>query len=639
MFDVFRKHTKLLMVLLFVLIIPSFVLFGIENYSRMNTAGKAVASINGEKITQAEWDAAHQNYASQARAQDPNIDLRLLDSPEARYVSLERLVRERLLALAATKDHLTVGNAQLAAHLASDPNIASLRRPDGSLDTDAYTRLLSARGMTPAAFEAGVRAELSAQQVLGGIAASSFVPSPLAAAATGALFQQREIQVAAFRPAEFTAQVTVNDADIEAFYKAHEAQFRAPDQADVEYLVLDLDTLKKAVNVSEKELHDYYEQNSRTLAGKEERRVSHILIAAAATAPKAERDKAKAKAEAVLAEVSKTPASFADVAKRESQDPGSAANGGDLDYISRGAMVKPFEDAAFALKKDEISKVVETEYGYHILHLADIKTPPVPPFEQVRAKIEEDYRNQQAQQKFAEVAETFRNTVYEQADSLQPAATALHLTIQKASGIGRQPAPGAPGPLANAHFLEALFAAGSVEKKQNTEAIEVGTNQLAAGRVTAYRPAHTRALAEVKDGVRMALVNERAAALARKAGEAKLAAWRAQPASAVVGAPLTISREQPAGQPPQLIDAVLRADASKLPVLVPVDLGGAGYAVARVNKLVEVAVSAEEARARTDALAQVWRGAEAQAYYNTLKDRFKVRLLAPAPSATSASTH
>ena len=162
-------------------------------------------------------------------------------------------------------------------------------------------------------------------------------------------------------------------------------------------------------------------------------------------APAAERAKAKAKAEELLAAVKKAPDSFAEVAKKNSQDPGSAAQGGDLDFFARGAMTKAFEDAAFALGKGQISGLVETEFGYHIIKVTDIKSPKQRSFEEMKPELEAEVKKQQAQRKFAETADAFTNGVYEQADSLKPVADKLKLEIRTARNVHRQPTPGAPG--------------------------------------------------------------------------------------------------------------------------------------------------------------------------------------------------
>jgi len=392
--------------------------------------------------------------------------------------------------------------------------------------------------------------------------------------------------------------------------------------------------VKKNIAVNEADLKTYYEQNSARLGTPEERRASHILITAPSTASAEEKAKAKAKAEELLKQVLAAPNTFADVARKNSQDPGSAEKGGDLDFVARGAMVKPFEDAMFALKKGEISsKVIETEFGYHIIKLDDIKPGVVPPFEKARAGIETELRAQQATAEFAKAAEVFSDAVYQQADSLQPAADKLKLTIQTANKVGRQPAPGATGALANRNFLTALFAPDSLERKHNTESIEVGANQLAAGRVVQYSPARTLPFAEVKEQVRVQVVNVRAAELARKEGEAKLAAWQADPKGAQLGAPVVLSRNDAQNQPQPVVDAALRADATKLPAWVGVDLGAQGYTVVRVNKSVPREAATPEVAQRENAqITQAVASAEDRAYYDLLKTRYKAEILVARPA-------
>ncbi len=631
MFDFFRKYNKIVMIFLFLLIIPSFVLFGVDRYQGSGNEEK-VARVDGNNITRSEWDAQHRNEVDRIRQQSPNVDPTLLDSDAMRYATLERLVRDRVLAAAAAKSNMTVSEERLTRIFAQDSGLAAFRTPDGKFDRETFQRVT---GRTPEQYEASMRADLATQQVLLGISGTAFTPPALAAATINAFYDSREIQVARFTPDSFASKVTISDADIETYYKDHTAQFQAPEQASIEYLVLDLEAAKKNVSVNEADLKTYYEQNKARFGTKEERRASHILITAPASASAADREKAKAKAEQLLAEVKKAPTTFADVARKNSQDPGSAEKGGDLDFVTRGAMVKPFDDAMFALKKGDISDVIETEFGYHIIRLTDIKPAVVPPFEQVRATIESDVRAQQATQEFAKAAEAFTDAVYQQPDSLKPAAEKLKLTIQTATNVARTPAPGATGALASRNFLSALFAPDSLDRKQNTEAIEVGSNQLASGRVTQYSPARPIPLAEVKDKIRAQLVTERAAVLAKTEGEAKLAAWTTKADGATFGAPVTVSRRESQSQPLAIIDAALRADASKLPALVGVDLGTQGYAVVRVTKVVPRTPSApEQAQQENAQVGQSVAAAEDVAYYNMLKERFKAEILVPKPADT-----
>mgnify|MGYP003607148685 CR=1 FL=1 len=632
MLEAIRKHSKIVMILLFLLIIPSFVLVGI-NRNYFSEKSPVVARVDGHDITQAEWDNAHKIETDRLRAQAPSIDPKLLDSPQARYATLERLVRDRVLQAAVQQMRLVTSDSRLARSLQEIPAIAALKRSDGSLDAAAYRALVGAQGMTPESFEAMVRRDLSVNQVMAGVMDSAFATPAQAKPALDALFQRREVQIARLAATDFASRVTPSDADLQAYYQAHSSQFQQPEQASVEYVVLDLDSVASGISVSEDDLRSYYKENLARLSGKEERRARHILIQAPKDAPAAERAKAKARAEELLAQLHKNPATFAELAKKYSDDKGSAAKGGDLGFFARGAMVKPFEDAAFALKKGELSGIVESDFGYHIIELADIKPAATPSFEELRPQLEAELRQQQAQRKFAEVAEVFSNTVYEQADSLRPVAEKLHLKIQSATGVERTPVRTAQGPLANPKFLAALFSSDAIEKKHNTEAIEIGPNQLAAGRITAYTPARTLSFDQVRDQVLKLYVAEKSAELAHKEGEARLAAWRAKPDSATgLGEPLLLSREQPQNQPPAILEAVFRANTDALPAWVGVDLGAQGYAIIKINAVKPPEAPDEStARQRRAQFAQWWASAEGLAYYEWLKARFKVQIKVPRP--------
>jgi peptidyl-prolyl cis-trans isomerase D len=638
MFDTIRNNSKILMGLLVLLIIPSFVLFGVDGYSNMGDRGAVVAKVGDLEITQQEWDATHQQEVDRIRASAPNLDAKLLGSEEARYASLERMVNDRLIAVAAEKQLLVTSDQRLANYLQQDPSIAGLRGPDGKLDMERYRQLAAGQGMTPEMFEARVRRDLSNQQVLASLQASALASQRQTDTALQAFLQRREIQIQRFEPVAFAAKVQVTDADLEKFYQSQSERFRSAESADVEYLVLDAAALAKSIQLPEQDVKTYYEQNLQRLSGQEQRRARHILINAAKDAPAADREKARAKADALLADVRKDPKAFAELARKNSDDPGSAANGGDLDFFAKGAMVKSFEDAAFALKKGDISAVVESEFGFHIIQLTDIKAPAAPSLEALRPQLEADLREQQAKRQFAELAETFSNSVYEQADTFKPVADKLKLSIQQAQGLSRTSTPDTPGVMANPKILEALFAEESISKRRNTAAIELGNNTLISARIVNYRAAAVRPFADVKESVRAQFMLEQAQALAKAEGQARLNEWKAQPAQAQVGNAMVVSRDQIQGQPQALVDAALRADPSAMPALVGVDLGAQGYAVVRVNKLVarEEPNAQQQAQSR-EQFGRLLGNAEAVAYLAHLRSQFKVEILVNKPKAKTAS--
>lgn len=631
MFDFVRKHNRIMQFLLFLLIFPSFVLFGVEGYSRFNEKGAPVAKVDGRDIGQVEWDTAHKREVDKFREARPDMDVRIFDTPEQRYASLERLVRDRVLAAAAEHSRLAMSDGRLKAMLAADRSLDPFYDAQGRLDTRKF---VNATGMSPEQFRASLVAEQNSRQVLVGVAATGFATPAQAAPSLNAFLEKREIQVARFNPADYAARIVPTDAELEAFYTANPQLFQAPEQARIEYLVLDLEALAKDVTVTDKDVQDHIAQNGKKFNDGEERRASHILVAVPKGATPEQRAAAKAKAEGALASARAKPDTFAQLAKTLSSDTASGEKGGDLDWSGRGGFVSPkLEEAVFALKKGEVgASLVETEFGYHVVRLVDIK-PGTRSRESIRAEAEADVKKQLAQRKFADSADAFNNAVYEASDGLKSVAERFKLEVKTASGVTRKPAPGATGVLANPKLLTALFTPDSIEKKRNTEAVETAPSQLVSARLVEYTPARALPLAEVKDKVKTALVNARGLEQAKKDGADKLAAWKAAPASAAVGEAVTVSRDETQKQPASVIEAALRADPATLPALVGVDLGSQGYAVVKVNKTVPHAAGAGEAsRQENQQYSQWWTQAESLAYYNLLKDRFKVKILAPKPT-------
>lgn len=623
MFEFFRKHMRFFQIVLAVLIIPSFGFLGVQGYRGMNEGdNRAVAHVAGQSITQAEWEIAHREQVERVRQQNPTADPKLLDSPQLKQQSLDKLIRDRVMLLAADKLHLATTDDRLQRLFTTDPQFASIRNADGSVNKD----LLAAQGMSSDMFARRLRQELTVQQVLLGVSGTGFASAAAADHAVDSFFQQREVFLQPFEAAKYASLVHPSDAEIEQYHQdpANAQQFQAPEQASIEYVVLDIDTMKQQVSISEDDVRKYYDENAARYSTPEERRASHILIAAEKSLSAPERAQAKAKAEALLAEIQKTPDAFAELAKKNSQDPGSAVKGGDLDFFGRGAMVKPFEDAAYSLKVGETSGVVESDFGFHIIRVTDKRGGEKRSFEAVRPEIEAEVRQQMAQVKFSEAAAEFTNLVYEQADSLKPAVDKFKLELKTAQGVTRKAAPGTKGPLGSPKFLDALFSNDALRNKRNTDAVETGPSQLVSGRVVQYDPARALPLADVKDKVRARLIQLQAAALAKKEGEARLAALKQAPQTDMGVESRLVSRMQiqDLGQP--TIEAVLSANPAALPAVVGIDLGSRGYVVAKIQKVTgRDPVAADPARARSQYVG-AWGDAETQAYYAALKTRLKV---------------
>lgn len=636
MFDFVRSHSRLMLGLMILLIFPSFVFFGVQGYSQFNEGGTvSVARVDGHKITRAEWDAEHRRQVEQARARMPDLDPKLLDSPELRRTTLEQLVRERVLFAAAMRGHLTVSDERLMRELQSIPQLAALKRPDGSFDVAAYKVMVESQGRSAESFEASLRQEISLRQVTAGVADTGLSVTMAGRTALDALLQLRDVQVLRFDAKDQRAGLAPTDEELAAYHKEHAAEFRTVEQARIEYVVLDAKALEQGVAAPEPELRKFYEENVSRYTTAEERRASHILVAAPKDAPADQRAKAKAKAEQLLEQARKNPAGFADLARKNSDDTLSAPQGGDLEFNGRGAFAaKAQEDAIFAMKVGEIGNVVESEFGFHVIRLDAVRGGQKKPFEEARPEIEAEVRKQLAAREFAGAAEQFSNLVNAQSDSLAPAADKLKLKVQTAT-VQRTPAPGATGALASAKLLEAVFTSESLKSKLNTETVEVGSNQLAAARVVEHQPSRLQSLTEVQARVRERVLARQAADKARKAGQARLAELQKTDSTAGLPPSVSMSRGNPQGQPPEVLNAVLRVDSAKLPQWVGVDLGDAGFALARVSAVKAPASDAPEVTQLLPRVAEAWAAAEAQAYYKALERRFKVSMDAPSAAASA----
>ncbi|AJX31180.1 SurA N-terminal domain-containing protein [Burkholderia oklahomensis] len=644
MLDFFRNHQRLMMFFLLLIVLPGLGIVGIQGFRGFFDESANVAAVNGRKITRAEFDGMLRQQIDQARqALGAQFDSKTFDTPERRQQLLDGLIQQRALADETQRLHLTASDGAVRQTLLSDPVISSLKKPDGSFDAERYTQMLAMQGMTPDQYQERVRYSLALQQIPASIVSSAFTPKSVARRLTELAEQQREVQPMVLKSADYAAKVQPTDAQISAYYDAHKQAFATRETATIQYLVYSQATAAATAQPSDVDIKKYYDDNIAHYRTDAQVRVSHIFIAAAKDASAADKAAAKAKAEQLLAEVKAHPDQFAQIAGKNSQDAPSAAKGGDLGFITRGSTAggAAFDDAAFALKKDEISGVVQGDFGFHILKATDLKPAVVKPLAEVKDSIAADLKQQFAAKAFADNAEGFSSTVYEKAKSLQPTADKYKLTIQTAT-VSPQPNPALPpdSPLNNAKFLAAVFAADSVKNGNNTQAIDVGNNTLIAARVTHHQPSVVLALDAIKDQVRAKVAADEAARLAKQDGEAKLAELRKSKATAGFAAADKISRTQAHGLPPAAVSAIYKVDPKTLPAYVGVDLGNDGYAIFRVNSVAAAApVDDQRLGAAQQQLAQVYAQSETEAYLASLRARSKVKLYGSAADAAQEGSN
>lgn len=633
MFESIRQHQRILLGFLLLLIFPAFAFFGISGYDRMFSDEGVVARVDGERITNQEYELAQRRQVENMRqVLGEKFDPRVFETPEARAEIVDSLVVQRVLARKSVAEHIAITDTQLRSTIAGIPG---LRRPDGTFDGERYRAMLAAQGKSELGFEAEMRRDLTLQVLPDAIAQTEFVPRAVLERLIVSNEQRRDVRELLFRAQDFAAQVKPQEADLRKYYEENKNAFLVPESATVEYLVLSRAGVAEQIALKPDEVKSYYEQNRARFGTREERKASHILIEVGSQVTK---DAALAKANELLAKL-RAGADFAALAKANSQDPGSAAQGGDLGFFTRDTMTKKFADAAFALKEGEISAPIETEFGIHLIKLTGIKGGSVQPLEQVRAQIESEIRNQQAAAKFAELAEGFTNTVYEQADSLKPAAERFKLEIKRFDGLTRTGSDKLPedSPLRNQKVTDALFTGDSVRARRNTEAIDVGNGVLVSARLADYRPASHLKFEEAQERVRAAYVAREANRVAVAAGEKKLKELLASPGSAEgFGAAKSVSMVTPGDYPAEVVERIMMAPAKPLPAYVGINRGAAGYLIARIEK-VSLPPEEELARRRPEyrqQANQLWGRQALLDYLAALKAASKVAITNPAGTGT-----
>jgi peptidyl-prolyl cis-trans isomerase D len=580
MFEFFRSHQKMMQFVLLLLIIPSFALIGLDSYSTFRDRGEPYAEVDGKKITPEAFEFNKRQQIERLRQQLGNaFDPTLLDSPQLNQAVLDDLLEDEVTQWTIRKEYLSASDGRLADVISKIQAV----QENGRFSLSKYNALLAAQGRTPEMFEAGLRSDLAKQQVTGPVAISEFLPVTVKARLLEINDAPRVVQFLEFSSGQFAAAAKVSDAQISQYYADNQAAFKTPEVAEIEYAVLSPEIVGQTITISDADAKGYYEQNKTRFSTPEERKARHILIAADKEASSADKAKAKEKAEAILAKLKADSKQFAALAKAESQDPGSAAQGGDLGQFGRGMMVKEFESVAFALKKDEVSGVVATDFGFHIIEVTDIVPSVVKPFEQIKPEIVEEIRRQQVQSKFAEAAEAFTNLAFDQPDSLKPVLDRFKLGVKKATVTSRQllkPAE-ANNPLGNGEFIASLFTEDVLKKGNNTKAITVGGSVVTA-RVLKYNPVAVRGLESVSADIKQVLIRQEAGKLAVQAGEAALEkAKKGEPIEGL-SAQTTIARSKPQGLNGKAVAQAMKLDVKNLPAFTGADLGEAGFVLVKV---------------------------------------------------------
>ena len=584
MFNFVYRHKRALQLVLALLIIPPVAFFGIDSSLRGGEGATSVATVNGQTITQQEFNVALRERQDMLQQMTGGkMPAEMLDTPELRFSVADNIVQKKLLIQHAGRERLVAVDAQLQAMLGEAPGF----QENGKFSMALYEQFLKTRNTTADDFELGLRRDFVVRQVTDPYSESAFLPRTVVTRFSRMMETQREASLYVLAPSAFDAKVSVDADAAKKYYDSRKDEFRTPEQVRVEYVVLAIDGLLATTPVDPEAVKSTFDDQAKRTQAQETRQASHILIAVDEKAPAADKEKAKAKADDLLKQVKAKPIAFAEIAKANSQDPGSAANGGDLGVFKHGDMVKPFSDTAFAMKIGDISNVVQSNFGYHIIKLTGVTEAKALSFEAEKGKIETELKRLAAGKKFAEMSEQFNNMVFEQSESLKAASEFTKTSVLQSNFFGRNGVAN-DSRLNNPKLLQSIFSGEVLKNKRNTEAVEVAPGTLVSARVLEYKPSVVRPLAEVEAEIVQKLTRQRALQLAAQEGRALLEKLKKGGDESVKwGAAMNVAfSNQVKGLDEDTRKQILRVDTSKLPAFAGVETLG-GYTLIRVSKVSE----------------------------------------------------
>lgn len=639
MFDIVHNNRRVVQVILVLITLP-FAFFGIESFVSNSGGDETVAKVGSVKISQQALQQALREQQDRLRQQfGRDIPQEMLNSPDMRRAALDGLITQQVLAQHMAESGLTIGNQQLGITIQEIPEF----HDEQGFSRERYDGFVAAQGMHPQEFERRLRHELMQQQLLSVVRGSAATGQATAARWVEAMQALREVEEIRYRPEQFVARVELAPDAAKKYYDANGKLFETPEQLRAEYLVLSQDALLAQATFDEQEIESWYQAHADQYRQNEERRASHILITAAEDADAETGKAAQTRAENILAELKDKPEAFAHLAEKYSEDPGSAQQGGDLGWFAKGAMVQPFEEAVFALQPGQISELVRTDFGFHIIKLEAVREEQVRPLAEVRDEIIGEIKQQAAVKQYSEQVEAFSNTVYEQADTLKPTAERFNLSLQQSDWLTRDHGAGL---LDNPRLLSALFSEDAITNKLNTEAIEVAPNTLVAARVVEHKAAAQLPFEDVKTNIEERLIHDQAAALAQQEGEAQLA--RLSKAGAGSGAEAAdapdrdnlpwgerklVSRVDSRGVSAAALQEIFKASAKaqpQTPVYAGIRLADGSYALYRIAAVNEqqraASVDAAQTKSLHEGYARLLAEEEFSAWIKALKAKYKIEI-------------
>lgn len=622
MFDAVRNNRRIVQSFLAVIILP-FAFFGVESYLRDGPGdADVVAKIGGMKISGTE-------LANKVReAAGDKTDPAVANSPVFRDQVLDSMLNERAIELTATEAGLSVPQSMIQDAYLHESEF----QENGKFSPKKAEYVLQANNLTKNAYEKRVSDMMAQRLLMVPLAQAASVSKATLARWVALSEEQRTVSEWKINAAAFKGSIKLADDAVQKYYDANKTKFETFERAKVEYVVLNADELASKAKISDTDARKWYDDHQKDYQQSEERRASHILIGVPEGAKPEQKAVAKKKAEELLAKVKAAPTSFARLAKENSTD-GSAEQGGDLGFFARGAMVPEFEAAAFALKPHEISPVIETKFGYHIIQLTDVRGGKVKSFDEARADIVSELRKQAGNKAMAESTDQFNDLVFQQPLSFKPVAEKLGLNIQRSDWIERGGVP-IGSLLDNARVQTAIFSPESLKDHHNSEALDLGNGSLISVRVLDYQPKKLKPLAEVRAQIDQQLVLEETQKLAKAEGEANLAKLKTGASvTANWAASHSIRRHELSSD--EARKAVFAQDIKKFPGYVGASTPE-GYAIYRIEQINKPTIALDDPRVATfgQQFAQIYgssdlhsvlTGLRTRIGYEIFTDRLKVK--------------
>jgi peptidyl-prolyl cis-trans isomerase D len=632
-------------VILLLLIVPSFVFVGAQGYETFVNHEPELATVDGSGITQNQFEYARRYAIEQERQQQgQRFDIARVDNPVTRRQLLDDLIDRRVIETVARHHRFSVSDQALRQYVAAHPAF----QDNGQFSSERYRQVLSIQGFSPSAFEASVRQDLALQRVLAPLAETTQLPDVVSARLDRALTQRRTVQVRRFAADTFAAALRVTDTDLKTWYDDHPTALQIPQNVDIEYLLLDEAAATAGVALTDAQVVQYYQQNKERFSIPERRRASHIMIEVPSDATEPVRHAAQVQAAALAEQARANPASFADLARQHSQDAGSASQGGDLGWANAGTLPPALFAALRQLKVGQISDVVASPSGLHVLTLTALEPGKQETLDQVRDRITVEMRRQLAAERFGDLSTKLRSASGDQSTSLEAAASATGLRVRRAHGITRtgllpaaEVADRAAIDSADATVLnssrvrDALFSTEVLNQKFNSGLIELAADQLLIVRVVAVHAARVPPLADVTDRIRRSLVNTRSAQAAQAAGLALLTELKRAPVNKPVpkgfDSARAVSRQNFADLSAPVLREVLRMPATPLPSYIGV-ADGRDYVVVRLSAVDAGAPNSTLQAQWAEQTRTMWGDAESRAVLSVLREQYQARVLPQAES-------